>query len=109
MNAVCFYFSLYSIHPTYEIEFKKWLDKLTTNGTSYPTFIDQAEFEYFAKVFAEVSYRYGYGKKNKDYVDGKLINPVDYINIRGRYSYVGINYPNSVSISLYNEIRKNCK
>ncbi len=93
----------------YQPEYQKWLDKLTSNGTSYPTSIDQKEFEYFAKIFAEVSYRYGYGKKDEDYVNGKLINPVDYTNVRGRYTYVGVNYPASVSVSLYNEIKTNCK
>lgn len=46
----------------HKIEYITWLNQLTSNGTSYPSSIDDVKFRYFANIFGDVFLAYNKSK-----------------------------------------------
>ncbi|HKL71449.1 MAG TPA: hypothetical protein VJ855_02240 [Marinilabiliaceae bacterium] len=71
-NGITYGWACFEIGNTsYEKDYLDWLSTLTNKGTTFPTNIDNSNFEHFADVFGDVSRSYnksrGYNYSNTNY------------------------------------------
>lgn len=71
-NGITYSWACFEIGNTsYEKDYLDWLSTLTNKGTTFPTNIDNSNFEHFADVFGDVSRSYnksrGYNYSNTNY------------------------------------------